>query len=104
LTLTDSAADRFPPDPASTETTDVGGTTAFAGGALAGEDEPRFGAVEEGVTPEEDARSEPSPIEVPDEDALPDEVPVDDDERDPDIEATAVLPVIEPPEEDTETT
>jgi vacuolar-type H+-ATPase subunit H len=99
LTLTESAADRFPPDPASTETTDVGGAGEFAGN-----DEPRFGAVEEGVTPEEDARSEPAPIEVPDEDALPDEVPVDDDERDPDIESTAVLPVIEPPVDDAETT
>lgn len=65
LTLTDSAADRFPPDPAS---------------------------------------AEPAPIEVPVEDALPDEVPVDEDERDPDIESTAVLPVIEPPADDTETT
>ena len=65
LTLTDSAADRFPPDPAS---------------------------------------AEPAPVEVPVEDALPDEVPVDEDERDPDIESTAVLPVIEPPADDTETT
>ena len=65
LTLTDSAADRFPPDPAS---------------------------------------AEPAPIEVPVDDALPDEVPVDEDERDPDIESTAVLPVIEPPADDTETT
>jgi cell division septum initiation protein DivIVA len=98
LTLTDSAADRFPPD-ASAETTDVGSAAE-----LAAEDEPRFGAVEEGVTPEEDARAEPAPIEVPDEDALPDEVGADEDYGDPDIEATAVLPVIEPPKDDTETT
>jgi DivIVA protein len=98
LTLTDSAADRFPPDPASAETTDVGP------GEFDGEDESRFGAIEEGVTPEEDARSEPAPVQVPDEDALPDEVPVDDDDPDPDIESTAVLPVIEPPEDDTEAT
>ena len=65
MTLTDSAADRFPPDPAS---------------------------------------AEPAPVEVPDEDALPDEMPVDEGERDPDIESTAVLPVIEPPVDDTETT
>jgi vacuolar-type H+-ATPase subunit H len=99
LTLTDSAADRFPPDPASAETTDVG-----EAGEFAGEDESRFGAVELGVTPEEDARAEPSPVEVPDEDALPDEVAVDEDYGDPDIESTAVLPVIEPPRDNTETT
>jgi len=99
LTLTDSAADRFPPDPASAETTDVAPSDE-----LAPEDEEEFGAVEEGVTPEEDPRAEPAPVQVPDEDALPDEVPVDDDDRDPDIESTAVLPVIEPPEDDTETT
>jgi cell division septum initiation protein DivIVA len=100
LTLTDSAADRFPPDPASAETTDVAPSDE-----LAPEDHEEFGAVEEGVTPEEDARSEPAPVQVPDEDALPDAAPVDDDDdRDPDIEATAVLPVIEPPDDDTETT
>jgi cell division septum initiation protein DivIVA len=99
LTLTDSAADRFPPDPASAETTDVGGADEFAG-----EDASRFGAIEDGVTPEGDARAEPAPIEVPDEDALPDEVSLDETERDPDIESTAVLPVIEPPVDDTETT
>lgn len=66
LTLTDSAADRFPPDPAS---------------------------------------AEPAPVEVPDEDALTDEVPIEEyDEGDPDIESTAVLPVIEPPEDDVEST
>ena len=99
LTLTDSAADRFPPDPVSAETADVGGAREFAG-----EGDSRFGAVEDGVAPEEDARAEPAPVEVPDEDALPDEVPVDEDYGDPDIESTAVLPVIEPPQDDTETT
>jgi vacuolar-type H+-ATPase subunit H len=99
LTLTDSAADRFPPDPASAETTDVVGADEFAGS-----DESRFGAIEEGVTPEEDARAEPAPVEVPDEDALPDEVPDDGGYGDPDIESTAVLPVIEPPQDDTDTT
>ena len=112
LTLTDSAADRFPPDPAGAEETE----DVEVAGQLPS-DEPRFGAVEEGVTPEEDARSEPSPVEVPIEDALPDEVGIDeyefehpevgDDEGpdvaeagDPDVESTAVLPVVEPREDD----
>jgi cell division septum initiation protein DivIVA len=85
LTLTDSAADRFPPDPATTETAD----------------EP-FGAVEERVTPAQDARAEPAPVEVPAEDALPDEVPVEGDD-DPHVQSTAVLPVIESAEDDAET-
>jgi len=102
LTLTDSAADRFPPDPAAAEETeDVG----LAGKAS---DEGGFGAVEEGVTPEEEEeRSEPSPVEVPIEDALPDEVAVDDEEEpdvDPDIESTAVLPVVEFPKDELEAT
>jgi DivIVA protein len=81
LTVTDSAAERFPPDPASGETVDVG--------------------TQETVIPEGDARAEPAPVEVPVEDALPDEVPLDEeDEADPDIESTAVLPVVEPPEDD----
>jgi cell division septum initiation protein DivIVA len=112
LTLTDSAADRFPPDPTATdETEDVG----LAGKVVPGEE--GFGAVEERVTPEEDPRPEPSPVEVPIEDALPDEIGIDeyevehpevgDDEGpdvaeagDPDVESTAVLPVVEAPEDD----
>jgi uncharacterized protein YoxC len=84
LTLSDTAADRFPPDQAAVAPAEL--------------DEPAFGAIEPGVTPEEDARAEPAPVEVPVEDALPDEVPADDEEDDPDVEATAVLPVLEPPE------
>jgi DivIVA domain-containing protein len=96
LTLTDSAADRFPPDQA-------------AGG---GEDR-RLPEVDPdaGVLPEEDVRADPAPVEVPIEDALPDEVatrdedldadPYDDLEPDPDVESTAILPVVEPPEDDT---
>jgi ElaB/YqjD/DUF883 family membrane-anchored ribosome-binding protein len=90
LGLTASAADRFPPDAApATETTEQG----------------RF-------FPEEDARGEPAPVEdalsdeVPVEDARPDEAPVEEGsprdgsgaEREPDMESTAVLPVVEPPE------
>ncbi|HTU88061.1 MAG TPA: DivIVA domain-containing protein [Solirubrobacteraceae bacterium] len=77
LTVTDSAADRFPPDPASAETMDVG--------------------AQETVRLEQDDRADPAPVE----DALPDQVAIDEeDERDPDIESTAVLPVVEPPEDD----
>jgi cell division septum initiation protein DivIVA len=113
LTLTDSAADKFPADPESmAEASDAG-----LGGVLARDEEP-YGAVEEGVTPEEDPRSEPAPVEVPIEDALPDEAAVgrgdyelapevgeDEgpdiaDAGDPDIESTAVLPIVEPPEAD----
>ena len=107
LTMTDSAAERFPADPAASEE-DV---------APGGRDEERFGAIEEGVTPEEDARVEPAPVEVPVEDALPDEIGIDEyeirhpevgddegpdiaDAGDPDIESTAVLPVVEPREDD----
>ena len=61
LTVTDSAADRFPPDAANAETVDVGAVETLAA---------------------EDDRFE------------------EDDERDPDIESTAVLPVVEPPEDD----
>ncbi|HEY4829618.1 MAG TPA: hypothetical protein VIH85_22835, partial [Solirubrobacteraceae bacterium] len=85
--------------------------------APGGRDEERFGAIEEGVTPEEDARAEPAPVEVPVEDALPDEIGIDEyeirhpevgddegpdiaDAGDPDIESTAVLPVVEPREDD----
>jgi ElaB/YqjD/DUF883 family membrane-anchored ribosome-binding protein len=84
LTLSDSAADKFPADP------DADPDRALAPEAR------EFGAVEMGVTPEEDPRAEPAPVEVPVEDALPDEVAVGED--DPDVEATAVLPVLEPPE------
>jgi cell division septum initiation protein DivIVA len=106
LTVTDSAADRFPPDPAGAETVDVGAV--------------------ETVVRQEDPRADPAPVEVPIEDALPDEVPFDEsqsddlqsdelrsdelpsdelpfdegDDGDPDIESTAVLPVVEPPEDD----
>jgi cell division septum initiation protein DivIVA len=114
LTLTDSAAERFPPDPASTETADVG-----AGSAFADEDGEAFGAARAGVTAEQDARAEPAPVKVPDEDAQPDEVPVGEGDYpevgedegpdvleadDPDVQSTAVLPVVEPPEDETETT
>lgn len=104
LTLTDTAADKFPADPAAADE-DV---------ARLGLDDDAFGAVEEGVTPEEDARAEPAPVEVPIEDALPGEVAVDDEEFDdeefddeafddedgPDVESTAVMPVIEPPKDE----
>jgi cell division septum initiation protein DivIVA len=82
LALTDSAADRFPPDPeASVETSDM--------------------QPQDATPPEHDARSDASPVEVPIEDALPDGVPVDEEEVD-DVASTAVLPVIEPPEHDGE--
>jgi hypothetical protein len=81
LTLTDSAADRFPPDPAE-----------IAGEAVEG---PGGAAL-----PDEDARGVPAGVEVPPEDALPGEIPIA--EEDPDVEPTAILPVVEPPEDDTE--
>jgi len=77
LTLTDSAADRFPPDPAAADAERSAVTVV-----------------------EEDARADPAPIEVPVEDALPDEVPTA--EQDPDVEPTAVMPVVEPDEDDSE--
>jgi cell division septum initiation protein DivIVA len=83
LTLTDSAADRFPPDAAdATDRLDAGGeeTTTAEADALA---------------PEEDG---PAPVGVPSEDALPDGAPVG--EHDPDIESTAILPVLEPSEDE----
>ena len=94
LTMTDSAADRFPPDPAAAVET----SQMQPGDAIQPDD-----AIlpDDAVLPEEDARSEPSPVEVPVEDALPDEVPVDEAQPD-DVAATAVLPVIEPPEDDDE--
>jgi cell division septum initiation protein DivIVA len=84
LTLTDSAVNRFPGD-------------AVAAAAEAAE----------GVLPEEDVRAEPAPVEVPIEDALPDEPPTGDPDRggepDPHVEPTAILPVVEPPEDETDT-
>ncbi len=80
LTLTDSAADRFPPDAG------AGSEAALAG----------IEAVP--PLPEEDARAEPAPIEVPVEDAQTDEVPAAG--GDPDVEPTAILPVVEPPEDE----
>ena len=113
LTLTDSAADRFPPD--------------------ADADRSVVNMVDE------DPRADPAPVEVPIEDALPDEVPTresdpdleparaqdpdleptrekhpdleragkqDPDleataEQDPDVEPTAIMPVVEPDQDDT---
>jgi DivIVA domain-containing protein len=94
LTLTDSAADRFPAD-------------AAAASAEA-EEGPEAGVdPDSGVLPEEDVRADAAPVEVPTEDLLPDEVPVGEPdphaEPDPDVEPTAILPVVEPPEDDTET-
>jgi DivIVA domain-containing protein len=83
LTLTDSAAERFPPDPAP-----LGET--FEDGAV----EATTSEAEELVFEEET----PAPVEVPVEDALPDDVPVS--EHDPDIESTAILPVVEPAEDE----
>jgi hypothetical protein len=82
LTLTDSAANRFPADPATA-------------------------ATEAGVLPEEDVRAGPAPVEVPIEDALPDEAPTSEadpgGEPDPHVEPTAILPVVEPPEDEADT-
>jgi len=81
LTLTDSAADRFPPDPTA-DTADVG--------AAAG-------------VPAEGALSDEAAVEEYDEVAVEeyDEVAVEEyDEGDPDIESTAVLPVVELPDDD----
>jgi DivIVA domain-containing protein len=96
LTLTDSAADRFPPDADAA-------TTAEA--AL-----PGLEAVPPaGTLPPEDVRAEPAPVDVPVEDALPDEpatgAPDPDFEPptgapDPDVEPTAILPVVEPPQDE----
>jgi DivIVA domain-containing protein len=91
LTLTDSAAERFPADPASA-----------AGEA---QDGPSPGVdPDAGVLPEEDVRADPAPVEVPIEDSLPDEPPTGerdaDLEPDPHVEPTAILPVVEPPEDD----
>ena len=101
LTLTASAADRFPADQA------VAGAEAAADPASAAG--PAWAAADPGsaALPEEDPRADPAPVEVPAEDALPDEVPVGehdpDDvsvgEHDPHVEPTAILPVVEPPPE-----
>jgi DivIVA domain-containing protein len=92
LTLTDSAADRFPPDPAAAED---GPSPAV---------DPHSGALPGG-----DVRAEPAPVEVPSEDALTDDVPIREEdphaerdshaEPDPHVEPTAILPVVEPPED-----
>jgi DivIVA domain-containing protein len=87
LAVTASAADRFPPDPAAADPNAPDGPSA-------------------GLLPEEDVRAEVPPVEVPDEDALPDQVATReqdaDAEADPAVEPTAILPVLEPPEDDTE--
>jgi len=87
LTLTSTAADRFPAD-------------AAAAGLSPSVDP------DAGVLPEEDARADPAPVEVPIEDALPDEAPTREEDLDaePDlhVEPTAILPVVEPPEDDPE--
>ena len=89
LTLTDSAADRFPPD-----------------AAAADADRSAVSVVEE------DARADPAPIEVPAEDALPDQVPTEERRppveppaggQDPHVEPTAIMPVVEPDEGNSET-
>jgi DivIVA domain-containing protein len=91
LTLTDSAADRFPADPAAAD---------------AGTQDHRVPEVDPdaGVLPEEDVRADPAPVEVPIEDALPDDAPTRQEdleaEPDPHVEPTAILPVVEPPEDD----
>jgi hypothetical protein len=88
LTVTDSAADRFPPDPA-----------AAAGEAPA---DPSSEVLPgSAALPEGGLRAEPAPVEVPLEDALADEVPTE--ETDPDVEPTAILPIVEPPEYDPDT-
>ena len=89
VTLTDSAADRFPPDAGA----DAGGVPdAVTDAAM-----PGLEAVPPaGTLPEEDARGEPAPIE----EVLPDEVAVDG--NDPDVEPTAILPVVDPPDDDTD--
>jgi DivIVA domain-containing protein len=82
LSLTNSAADRFPADPAAADAeTAVGPAVASL--------------------PEEDVRAEPAPVEVPAEDALPEEGPAAG-EAGSDVEPTAVLPVVEAPEKDAE--
>jgi DivIVA domain-containing protein len=87
LTLTNSAADRFPADPAAAAAETEQGLTS-------------------GVLPEEGVRADAASVEVPIEDALPDEVPIGEEdpdaEPDPDVEPTAILPVVEPPEDDVE--
>jgi hypothetical protein len=90
LTVTDSAADRFPPDPAAVAD---GPSSAMLGDAVR--------------LPEEDVRAEPPPVEVPLEDALPDEAPTEEADPgagpDPAVEPTAIMPVVEPREEDPQT-
>ena len=63
LAVTDSAADRFPPDPAAADPSAPDGPSAA-------------------LLPEEDVRAEAPPVEVPDEDALPDEVATGEQDAD----------------------
>ena len=74
LAVTESATDRFPPDPAAAdaEATDA---PSFSGGV-------------------------PAPAEGRAEDALPGEAPAG--AEDPDVEPTAIMPVVEPAEDDPE--
>lgn len=100
LTLTASAAERFPADQAvagAEAGADPASAAAGPGAAAAG---PGWAAADPGAVdlPEGDPRVEPAPVEIPAEDALPDEVPVG--EHDPHVEPTAILPVVEPPEYD----
>jgi hypothetical protein len=89
LTLTDSAADRFPAEPAAVE-----------------EAAPEAGMepTVDDLVPDTDAASD-SDSEDEDEFDRDDDVEPDDifpDERDPHVEPTAILPVVEPPEADAE--
>ena len=92
LTLTDSAAHRFPADSA----------------AAGPEDGPSPSVdPDAGVLPEEDVRADPAPVEVPIEDALPGEAPTHEEDlasgaSDPHVEPTAILPVLEPRDDDPE--
>jgi cell division initiation protein len=83
LTVTASASDRFPPDQ-----------------AVAGAESAALADPESAALPGEDPRADPAPVEVPVEDALPDEATAG--EHDPHVEPTAVMPVVEPPEYDPE--
>jgi vacuolar-type H+-ATPase subunit H len=103
LSLTDSAADRFPPDAGLAADAALPGLEAAGSAGI----EAAGPAGIEAVPPaamlpdvEDDARAESAPIEVPIEDALPDEVAAGG--QDPDVEPTAILPVVEPPEDDTD--
>ena len=79
LAVTESATDRFPPDPAAA---DAEATERPSSSAL----------------PEGDVRAAPAPVEAPVEDALPDDAPAG--AQDPDVEPTAIMPIVEPTEDD----